>query len=148
MTNKLISLVIIIFILSIGHSYSNEQFLFPKEKPSIFKKINKDPEKSFSSNLPQKKPLTNQEKEQKKDAAQKQKVVVVDKKVDLKEKKEVKKEVLTIKANQQQLKRTAFTWWLNPPMDKELTKFWLFYLFYFVLILTCLVIIVASVCFD
>ena len=34
MTNKLISLVIIIFILSIGHSYSEEQFLFPKEKPS------------------------------------------------------------------------------------------------------------------
>ena len=87
MTNKLISLVIITFILSIGRSYSDDQFLFPKEKPSIFKKINKDPEKSFSSNLPQKKPLTNQEKEQKKDAAQKQKVVVVDKKVDLNEKK-------------------------------------------------------------
>ena len=38
MTNKLISLVIIIFILSTGHNYSDEQFLFPKEKPSIFKK--------------------------------------------------------------------------------------------------------------
>ena len=65
MTNKLISLVIITFILSIGHGYSEEQFLFPKEKPSIFKKINKDPGKSFSSSLPQKKPLINQEKEQK-----------------------------------------------------------------------------------
>ena len=54
MTNKLISLVIITFILSIGHSYSDEQFLFPKEKPSIFKKIDKEPGKSFSSNLPQK----------------------------------------------------------------------------------------------
>jgi len=40
MTNKLISLVVITFILSIGHSYSEDQFLFPKEKPSIFKKIN------------------------------------------------------------------------------------------------------------
>ena len=54
MTNKLISLVIIIFFLSVGRSYSDGQFLFPKEKPSIFKKINKDPGKSFSSNLPQK----------------------------------------------------------------------------------------------
>ena len=91
MTNKLISLVIITFILSIGHGYSEEQFLFPKEKPSIFKKINKDPGKSFSSSLPQKKPLINQEKEQKKDITQKQKIVVEDKKADLKEKKEVKK---------------------------------------------------------
>ena len=67
MTNKLISLVIITFFLSFGYSYSNEPFLFPKEKPSIFKKISKDPGNSFSTNLPQKKPLTDQEKEQKKD---------------------------------------------------------------------------------
>ena len=59
MTNKLISLVIIIFILSIGHSYSDTQFIFPKEKPSIFKKINKNQGESFSSNLPQKKPIIN-----------------------------------------------------------------------------------------
>ena len=71
MTNKLISLVIIIFILSIGRSYSDEQFLLPKEKPSIFKKINKDPGKSFSSNLPQKKPLTSQREEEKKEVTQK-----------------------------------------------------------------------------
>ena len=81
MTNKLISLVIIIFFLSVGRSYSDEQFLFPKEKPSIFKKINKDFRKSFSSNLPQKKPLINQEKEQKKDVTQKKKVVVEIKKL-------------------------------------------------------------------
>ena len=41
MTNKLISLVIIMFILSIGRSYSDDQFIFPKEKPSIFKKVDK-----------------------------------------------------------------------------------------------------------
>ena len=63
MTNKLISLVLIVFILSIGHSYSGEQFLFPKEKPSIFKKIKKDEGQNFSNNLPQKKPLTNQKNE-------------------------------------------------------------------------------------
>ena len=87
MTNKLISLVIITFILSIGHSYADQPFIFPKEKPSIFKKINKDPGKSFSSNLPQKKPVTNQEKEQKKDVTQKPKEVVEDKKLILKKKK-------------------------------------------------------------
>ena len=54
MTNKLISLVIITFILSTDHSYSDEQFLIPKEKPSIFKKINKDSAENFSSSLPQK----------------------------------------------------------------------------------------------
>ena len=91
MTNKLISLVVITFILSIGRSYSDDQFLFPKEKPSIFKKVNKDPGKSFSNNLPQKKPLANQEIEQKKEISQKQKVVVEDKKIDLEEKKEIKK---------------------------------------------------------
>ncbi|MDC2987299.1 lytic transglycosylase domain-containing protein [Candidatus Pelagibacter bacterium] len=63
MTNKLISLVLIVFILSFGYSYSGEQFLFPKEKPSIFKKIKKDGGENFSSNLPQKKPLTNEKKE-------------------------------------------------------------------------------------
>jgi soluble lytic murein transglycosylase len=63
MANKLISLVIIAFILSIDHSYSDEQFLFPKEKPSIFKKIIKDPSNNFSSNLPQKKPTIGQKKE-------------------------------------------------------------------------------------
>ena len=91
MTNKLISLVIIIFILSIGHSYSNEQFLFPKEKPSIFKKINKNQGESFSSNLPQKKPIINKEKDQKKEIIQKKEIVVKDKKPNPNEKKEVKK---------------------------------------------------------
>ena len=66
MTNKLISLVLIIFILFIGRSYSEERFLLPKEKPSIFKKINKDPGKKFSSNLPQKKPLIGEKEDQKK----------------------------------------------------------------------------------
>ena len=73
MINKLISLVIIIFILSIGHSYSEEKFLLPKEKPSIFKKINKDQGKSFSTNLPQKKPLINQKEEQEKEVTKKRK---------------------------------------------------------------------------
>ncbi len=85
MTNKLISLVIITFFLSFGYSYSNEQFLFPKEKPSIFKKIEKSSGKSFSSNLPQKKPLIGQNEDQKKDP------IVKKKELAIKEKEEVKK---------------------------------------------------------
>ena len=57
MTNKLISLVILTFFFIAGHSYSNEKFLFPKEKPSIFKKIDKNKDKTFSKDLPQKKPI-------------------------------------------------------------------------------------------
>ena len=57
MTNKLISLVIIILYLLSGHSYSEEQFIFPKKKPSIFKQIEKTNKITYSNNLPQKKPL-------------------------------------------------------------------------------------------
>ena len=84
MTNKLISLVIIMFILSIGQGYSDNKFLFPKEKPSIFKKIDKDLTPSSSGELPQRKPLINQNQEQKKE-------VVVKDKIEIKEKKEIKK---------------------------------------------------------
>ena len=84
MTNKLISLVIIMFILSIGQSYSEDQFLFPKEKPSIFKKIDKNFTSTSSGNLPQKKPIINQQQEQ-------TKKVIVENKIEVKEKKEVKK---------------------------------------------------------
>ena len=84
MTNKLISLVIITFILSIGQSYSDDQFIFPKEKPSIFKKIDKNLSPSSSGNLPQKKPIINQEQDQKKE-------VVTKKEIKTEEKKEIKK---------------------------------------------------------
>ena len=65
MTNKLISLVILTFFFIAGHSYSNEKFLFPKEKPSIFKKIDKNKDKTFSKDLPQKKPIIEKKQVQK-----------------------------------------------------------------------------------
>ena len=65
MTNKLISLVILTFFFIAGHSYSNEKFLFPKEKPSIFKKIDKNKDKTFSNDLPQKKPIIEKKQVQK-----------------------------------------------------------------------------------
>ena len=71
MTNKLISLVIIILILLIGSSYSDDQFIFPKEKPPIFKKINKNEGQNFSNNLPKKKPISDNKKDQKKEEVQK-----------------------------------------------------------------------------
>ena len=103
MTNKLISLAIITFFLLTGYSYSDNQFLFPKEKPSIFKKIDKSAGQNFSNNLPQKKPLIDQKKEEdtkvvKKEEDLKEKKVVK-KEEDLKEKKVVKKkEVITQKS--------------------------------------------------
>ena len=71
MTNKLISLVIIILILLIGSSYSDDQFIFPKEKPPIFKKINKNEGQNFLNNLPKKKPISDNKKDQKKEEVQK-----------------------------------------------------------------------------
>ena len=66
MINKLISLAILTFFLLIGHSYSETQFLYPKKKPSIFKPIDKTNEQKIQSNLPQKKPLIQNDKPQEK----------------------------------------------------------------------------------
>jgi soluble lytic murein transglycosylase len=61
MTNKLISLAILIFFIITGHSYSDNQFIYPKKKPSIFKKINKNVETEITNNLPPKKPIFQQD---------------------------------------------------------------------------------------
>jgi soluble lytic murein transglycosylase len=82
MTNKLISLVIITYFLITGHSYSEEKFLLPKEKPSIFKKIEKNEDQNYSKNLPQRKPVIEQKEVQKKK-------VIIEKKIE--EKKEITK---------------------------------------------------------
>jgi soluble lytic murein transglycosylase len=57
MTNKLISLVILAFFLMTGYGYAVDQFIFPKKKPSVFKKIEKNIESENWKNLPQKKPI-------------------------------------------------------------------------------------------
>ena len=66
MTNKLISLAIITFILLTSHSYSDGEFLFPKKKPSIFKKIENKIGQNYSKDLPQRKPITQADKPQEK----------------------------------------------------------------------------------
>ena len=57
MTNKLISLALLIFFLATGYIYAENHFLLPKKKPSIFKKIEKNIGSEISKNLPQKKPI-------------------------------------------------------------------------------------------
>ena len=57
MINKIISLVLLIFFLTSSYSYSEDQFLFPKKKPSVFKKIEINTGSENSKNLPQKKPI-------------------------------------------------------------------------------------------
>jgi soluble lytic murein transglycosylase len=61
MINKLISLAFLIIFLSTGYSYSENQFIFPKKKPSVFKKFDKDINSEISKNLPQRKPIIQEE---------------------------------------------------------------------------------------
>ena len=75
MTNKLISLAILIFFLLTGHSFSDEKFLFPKEKPSIFKKIDKNVVKKNLEGLPQKKPIIKENESSKKDVLTDKKII-------------------------------------------------------------------------
>ena len=56
MINKLISLALLVFILTTSYSYSENQFIFPKKKPSVFKKIEKNIGLESVENLPQRKP--------------------------------------------------------------------------------------------
>ena len=56
MPYKLNSLVILLFFLIIDKAYSDNQFIFPAEKPSIFKKIEKTIQDKATNELPVAKP--------------------------------------------------------------------------------------------
>ena len=75
MTNKLISLAIITFFLLISHSYSENQFLFPKKKPSVFSETNRITGKNNLKDLPQRKPLIQEKHTKKSDIGQEKKKV-------------------------------------------------------------------------
>ena len=75
MTIKLISLVVITLFLLSGHSYSEEQFLFPKKKPSIFKSADNTEKIDLTKGLPQKKPLIQKDASIEKEKTVKQKEV-------------------------------------------------------------------------
>jgi soluble lytic murein transglycosylase len=61
MTNKLISLALLVFFLTGSYSYSENDFLFPKKKPSVFKKIEINIGSENLKNLPQRKPIIQSE---------------------------------------------------------------------------------------
>ena len=55
MPYKLISLAFLLIFLIINKVYSENEFILPVKKPSIFKKVNTT--KNIDINLPQKKPI-------------------------------------------------------------------------------------------
>ena len=57
MPYKLISLVFLLFFLIINKAYSENEFILPVKKPSIFKQIEKNIKLKTTTNLPQKKPI-------------------------------------------------------------------------------------------
>jgi len=85
MINKLISLALLIFFLTIGYSHSENQFLFPKKKPSVFKKIERNIGSENLKNLPQKKPIVEGENKDVQKIEEK-KVVIIKKKDPVNEK--------------------------------------------------------------
>ena len=79
---RLISLAILLLLIDTNHiSLADENFILPKDKPSVFKKIEK-PRTSSKDLLPQSKPIIKTETTQKK--------VEVKEKVKVKTKKEKK----------------------------------------------------------
>ena len=56
MLNRLISLVFLLIFFIISKAYSNNDFILPAKKPSIFKKVDKIDIESKNLELPQKKP--------------------------------------------------------------------------------------------
>ena len=56
MLNRLISLVFLLTFLNINVVYSENNFLLPQKKPSIFKKSEKQINEVISKNLPIPKP--------------------------------------------------------------------------------------------
>ncbi len=76
---RLISLAILLLLINVNHNgFANDKFILPKDKPSVFKKIEKN-KTQIKNPIPQSKPIIKT----------KQKVIVADKKIE--EKKELKK---------------------------------------------------------
>ena len=65
MPYKLISLVFLLIFLIINKAYSENEFILPLKKPSIFKKFNKDVTDNKGNILPQSKPIIQSNKPEK-----------------------------------------------------------------------------------
>ena len=90
MTNKLISLALLMFFLTTNYSYAENQFLFPKKKPPVFKKIERNVESKNLNNLPQSKPV----------------LEVENKNLDTANKKKIEKKKIEIKDNNPESNKT------------------------------------------
>ena len=109
MINKLISLVILTFFFLTGLSYSENQFIYPKMKPSIFKKIEKNLVLENLKNLPPKKPIIIDKKEKKEEI----------KKITRKDKPDAKKPEIKINKNKTEIKKNIITFLY--PQKKPIT---------------------------
>ena len=78
MLNRLISLVFLLTISNIGVVYSENGFLLPQKKPSIFKKTEKEIKKSVNQNLPVPKPTLKQKVEVKPEKIEKKEEKIKD----------------------------------------------------------------------
>ena len=87
MPYKLISLVFLFIILIVNKAYSENEFILPVKKPSVFKKIEKSITSKITNELPQKKPILQS-------TVTKQKPV--EEKKEIKEKK-IEKEIIKVK---------------------------------------------------
>ena len=75
MLNRLISLVFLLTFLNINEVYSENNFLLPQKKPSIFKKSEKQINEIIGKNLPAPKPsIENKNTEKSTQEAEKTKV--------------------------------------------------------------------------
>ena len=74
MPYKLISLVFLLTFLIINKAYSENEFLLPAKKPSIFKKIEKNITTKITNDLPQKKPIFQSNNKDKTDDNKKEEV--------------------------------------------------------------------------
>ncbi|MDC0488739.1 lytic transglycosylase domain-containing protein [Pelagibacteraceae bacterium] len=124
MINKLISLALIPFFLTTGYAYSEDQFLFPKKKPSVFKKIEKNISTETAEKLPQRKPVI-QVESQKNKKIEKKKIETVEK--EIVEKKSVfllpQKKPITYKVKSKTLEKSKILKQKDFDRAKETIKF-------------------------
>ena len=90
MLNRIISLVYLLLFFNINAAYSETNFILPVEKPSIFKKTEKQIQDSISQDLPVPKPKLEKKKEDKSKEINKEKKPTENKTVEKKPQKEVK----------------------------------------------------------
>ena len=77
MPYKLISLVFLLFFLIIDNTYSQNEFILPLKKPSVFKKIDSNISSKTTSDLPHEKPVLKSDTQNKIIIQKKKKVVKI-----------------------------------------------------------------------